>query len=195
MNTSPRTPSLASAALALTALGLALGAAPAQAQTETARVLSSTPMYQQVAAPREICRDEVVAAPAQKSGAGAVMGGVAGGALGNAVGNGSGRAVATMIGIVGGAVLGDRIEGGGTPQSQVVRQCSTQTVYENQLSGYNVVYEYGGRQYTVQMPQDPGPTLQVQVTPVVPGSNTTISSGVQWIPTAPAPVYRPRHWH
>lgn len=174
------------------ALALAAWASPAHAQYDTARVLSSTPVYQQVAHPREVCRDEVVTVPGQKSGAGAVMGGVAGGALGNAVGDGSGRAVATVIGIVGGAMLGNRIEGNGAPESQVVRQCGTQTVYDNRLTGYNVVYEYAGRQYTVQMPQDPGATLQVQITPVVPSAS--VSSSVQWYPSAPPPVQRPRHW-
>lgn len=195
MNTrTPNRPSLPRTAVAVATLGAALLAQPAHAQHDTARVLSSTPVYQQVATPREVCRDEVVSVPGQKSGAGAVMGGVAGGALGNAVGDGSGRAVATVIGIVGGAMLGNRIEGNSAPENQVVRQCGTQTVYDNRLTGYNVVYEYAGRQYTVQMPQDPGPTLQVQITPVVPGVGaTTISSGVQWYP-APQPAQRPRHW-
>jgi hypothetical protein len=61
--------------------------------------------------------------------------------------------------------LGNNIEG--TPQQvQNVQQCSTQNFYENRTVGFNVVYEYGGRQYTVQMPSDPGPTVQLQVTPV-----------------------------
>lgn len=32
--------------------------------------------------------------------------------------------------------------------------------------GYIVVYEYAGKQYTVQMPNDPGPTIRLQLTPV-----------------------------
>ncbi|MDO9360345.1 MAG: hypothetical protein Q7T70_15310, partial [Polaromonas sp.] len=31
---------------------------------------------------------------------------------------------------------------------------------------YNVVYEYADRQYTIQMPNDPGPYVRLQVTPV-----------------------------
>jgi len=42
-------------------------------------------------------------------------------------------------------------------------QCSTQTIYESRTVGYKVVYEYAGKQYTVQLPQDPGPTLQLRV--------------------------------
>lgn len=45
------------------------------------------------------------------SGAGAVIGAVVGGVLGNQIGKGSGRAAATGVGIVGGAVAGNAIEG------------------------------------------------------------------------------------
>src|SRR5665647_1225697 len=31
---------------------------------------------------------------------------------------------------------------------------------------YNVIYEFGGKQYSVQMPTDPGPTVQLQISPV-----------------------------
>ena len=41
-------------------------------------------------------------------------------------------------------------------------QCSTQTIYESRTVGYNVVYEHAGKRYTVQLPQDPGPTLRLQ---------------------------------
>jgi hypothetical protein len=49
---------------------------------------------------------------------------------------------------------------------QNVQQCSTQTFYENRPSHYNVVYEYQGTQYNVQMANDPGPYVRLQVTPV-----------------------------
>ena len=57
------------------------------------------------------------------------------------------------------------IEGSGR-QVQNVQQCSTQTSYENRTMGYDVVYEYAGREYSTQMPYDPGPTIRVQVTPL-----------------------------
>lgn len=142
--------------------GLAATAAGAQ---EVGRVISSIPVIQQVAVPRQVCSQQPVVVHEQPSGAGALMGAIAGGAMGNAVGDGTGRAVATAIGILGGAVLGNRVEGTG---SQVHNQqhCTTQTYYENRAVAYNVTYEYAGKQYTVQMPQDPGPTVQLQVTPV-----------------------------
>lgn len=49
------------------------------------------------------------AAPA--TGLGAVAGGVLGGVLGNQVGKGTGRAAATAVGVLGGAVAGNAIEG------------------------------------------------------------------------------------
>ncbi len=135
---------------------------------EQGRVISTTPVITQVAVPRQVCSNEQVVTQAQqKSGAGALMGGVAGGAIGNAVGNGSGRAAATMIGIFGGAILGDKIEGGQQQAStQNVQRCTTQTFYENRPTAYNVVYEFNGKQYQVQLPQDPGPFVSLQVTPV-----------------------------
>ena len=133
---------------------------------EMGRVISSTPVVSQVGVPRQVCSNESVPVQSQKSGAGAIMGGLAGGALGNAVGGGSGRAAATMLGIFGGAILGDRIEGGGQTQYQTVQNCASQTFYENRTTSYNVVYEYAGKQYSVQMPNDPGQFVRLQVTPV-----------------------------
>lgn len=45
------------------------------------------------------------------SGAGAVLGAVIGAVIGNQIGAGSGRAVATGVGVIGGAVAGNAIEG------------------------------------------------------------------------------------
>ncbi|MDB5885080.1 MAG: 17 kDa surface antigen [Polaromonas sp.] len=156
-------------AIVSTCMGAALAALaplPAAAMDVLARVISSTPVVQQIAVPRQVCSQEAVMTQAPKSGAGALMGAIAGGAAGNAIGNGGGRAVATMIGLVGGAMVGDRIEGPGSSQVQNVQRCSTQTFYENRASHFNVVYEYQGTQYTAQMPSDPGLHLRLQITPV-----------------------------
>jgi uncharacterized protein YcfJ len=142
-----------------------LAAVPASAEDILARVISSTPVVQQVAVPRQVCNNEAVVTQAPKSGAGALMGALAGGAAGNAIGNGGGRAAATVLGLVGGAMIGDRIEGPNN-QLQNVQRCSTQTYYENRPSHYNVVYEYQSTQYNVQMANDPGAYVRLQVTPV-----------------------------
>lgn len=151
-------------ALLFSALGLA-AASGAQAQ-EVGRVISSTPVIQQVAVPRQVCGPQAVAVPQhQGPGAGAAIGAIAGGLLGNTIGHGGGRAAATVLGVLGGAVVGDRVEGGGYPP-QYVQHCSIQTSYENRAVAYNVTYEYAGRTYTAQMPQDPGPTVWLQVSPM-----------------------------
>lgn len=141
---------------------------PAQAQ-DMARVLSSTPVIQKVGVPQQVCADTQVSNPGHKSGAGAAMGAVAGGAVGNAVGHGSGRALATMAGVIGGAILGDKVEGEPAPSVQTVRQCQTQTVYQDRVVAYAVEYEYAGKRYTVQSTQEPGAYLPVQVVPLLPG--------------------------
>lgn len=147
------------------AAAAALAALPASAMDILARVISSTPVVQQVAVPRQVCNNQQVITEAPKSGGGALLGALAGGAAGNAIGDGGGRALATVIGLVGGAIVGDRIEGP-NQQLQNVQQCSVQTYYENRPSHYNVVYEYQGTQYNAQMVNDPGQFVRLQVTPV-----------------------------
>ncbi len=143
---------------------------------EFGRVISSTPVIQQVGVPRQVCSNQAVVYEAPRSGAGAVIGAIAGGLLGNSIGHGAGRAAATMVGVVGGAAVGDRVEANGATQVQNVQQCATQTYYENRTVAYNVTYEYAGRQYSAQLPQDPGPTLRINVTPAA-------------VSSAPAPDY------
>ena len=106
--------------LLLSACLAASGLAMAQ---ETARVVSSSPILQQVTVPRQVCNKEQV--------------------------------------------------------------CTTQYFYENQPVAFTVVYEFGGKQYTVQMPRDPGPTLQLQITPQVAVSPEPAPGSV----TYSAPVY------
>jgi uncharacterized protein YcfJ len=168
---------------------------------EQGRVISSQPVIQQVAVPRQVCSNQQVVVEGQKSGAGGLMGAIAGGAIGSNVGSGSGRALASMIGFIGGAAMGDRIEGAPSAQMQTVQNCTTQTFYENRTASYNVVYEFGGKQYSTQMQNDPGQFVQLQVTPVggsqqaqpqnigqSMGHNMGIPAPV--IQPAPQPVYQ-----
>jgi uncharacterized protein YcfJ len=168
---------------------------------EVGQVLSRNPVYQQVVVPRQTCTQVPVVQSAPSSGAGALMGAIAGGAMGNAIGDGSGRALATVIGIMGGAMVGERIEGPSGAFAQNQTQCTTQNVYENRLVGFNVVYEYAGKQYTVQLPQDPGPTIPLQITPAgqglrsdattpnTPWVQSTVTTMAPQVVYVPAPVY------
>jgi uncharacterized protein YcfJ len=170
-------------------LVLALGACATSAfAVDLARVLSATPVVQQVAVPRQVCSNQDVLVQQPKSGAGAVVGAIVGGALGNAAGgHGAGRAAATVLGAVGGSVVGDRIEGSPDPELRTVRQCGTQTTYENRTVAYNVVYEYAGKQYSTQMPHDPGPTLALQIGPI--GATGSEQPQQQTSYAADIPVY------
>ncbi len=162
----------------LTVLAASAGLSVAE---DLGKVISSTAIITQVGVPRQVCSTQAVPVQSQKSGAGAVMGALAGGAIGNSVGGGDGRAIATMLGLVGGALLGDRIEGSPAPQTQNVQSCTTQTFYENRTTGYNVVYEYAGKQYQVQMPNDPGPYVRLQVTPVVTPPPAPMSGNTTYV--------------
>ena len=186
------------------AVALGLGALSSGWAQDLGRVLSSTPVVQQVAVPRHVCSNQQMIYQSPNSGAGALIGAIAGGALGNAAGgSGAGRAAATAIGMVGGAVLGDRLEGQPPERVETVPRCGVQNVFENRTVGYNVVYEFGGRQYSVQTPNDPGPTIAVQVSPLGVGGASyapAISYAEPVAPTyvVPAPVvrryYRPYHY-
>ena len=147
------------------ALGLlaVIHSVSAQSQ-EVGRVISTVPIIQQVAVPRQVCSQQQVTTQPHKSGAGAIMGAIAGGTVGHAIGR---DGLGTAIGMFGGAILGDKIEG--TPATEVknVQTCNTQNFYENRTVAYNVTYEFAGKQYNVQMPQDPGPTVRLQITPMV----------------------------
>lgn len=132
--------------------------------TVQAKVVSATPVVGQVPVPRKVCYDELRQEPHRSSGAGALLGAIAGGAVGNAVGKGGGRALATGLGIFGGAILGDHIQNDDRPGStRTVRRCEQQASYENRVVAYNVVYEYAGQRYTTQMQEEPGRTIPLEV--------------------------------
>lgn len=154
---------------ALVLVTLAACSATVAFAQERGRVLSATPVTQQVAVPQQVCRDQPVAVAPRNTGAGAVIGALAGGLVGNAIGSGGGRAAATAAGVVGGAMLGNQTEAYGPASYQNVRQCSTQTFYQSQTVGYNVVYEYRGRNYTTQTAAPPGDWIALNVQPAVQG--------------------------
>ena len=163
----------------------AVGAVQAVWADEIGRVVSATPITQPVNVQKRVCVPQQVVVPQQKSGAGALMGAIAGGVIGNQVGKGSGNALATGIGLLGGAVLGDKIEGAPTPETRTVEQCSVENVVEYRTAGYTVTYEYAGKHYTTQMTNDPGPFLRLQIVPVGPANLSPVGAT-----TAPVQVNR-----
>lgn len=152
----------------------------------TAQVLSSTPVLQQVAVPRQVCHNVTLATPAPPSGAGAVVGALIGGVLGHAIGHSGPRAVTTVMGAAVGAAVGSQAAAG-PATAQQVQQCETQTHLEYQVTGFNVVYEYAGQRYTTQWPEDPGATLRVQVSPLTDATKPTVVSAPVTV-TEPMPM-------
>ena len=151
--------------LLFAALGVAAVGASAQ---EVGRVLSSVPVIQQVQVPRQVCRQMPVA-PAPTSGGGGLLGGLVGAGVGSTIGHGSGQAAAVVAGTLIGAVVGNNVEASNNQAAaayQSMPQCTTEMTLENRITAYNVTYEYGGRDFTAQMPYDPGPTVQLQVSPM-----------------------------
>lgn len=134
---------------------------------EVGKVISSTPVMQEVLIPQRSCRDEQVEVEQPKNPAGSVIGAVAGGLLGSTVGRGSGNAAATAAGVIVGAVVGDQAANADKGTSvRTERRCTTQQVRSQQLAGYDVVYEYAGKRYSTRLAQDPGDTVPLQISPV-----------------------------
>jgi uncharacterized protein YcfJ len=176
------------AKLIISALGLcALPLTQAQAQVadfeDFARVVRVQPRVEQVRQPREECRTEYVQVPVQqqqqggRNVGGSIIGGIAGALIGNQIGGGSGRSTATAAGAIAGAMLGDRAGNSDQNQNQPqqvqeqqVRQCRMVDAWESRTVGYEVTYDYRGRNYTSVMARDPGQRVRLRVS-VTPDQN------------------------
>ena len=134
--------------------------------TDTAKVISSRPIYQSVTG--QECYNvpvQVQAAPQERSMGGSILGGLAGALLGSQVGQGSGRVAAGAAGAIAGAITGDRLQNDGSNSgSGVVMQQQCKEVTKQIVSGYDVRYTYAGREASTTMQQPPGNTVTVSVT-------------------------------
>ena len=181
-----------------TALLAAAGVSFAQANAGNAFgvVISSTPVVQQVTVPKQVCTTTTTTYNAQPSGGGALIGAVVGGALGNQFGRGhgqDGRAVATVIGALGGGIVGNQIEAQnylGYATQHAGQSCHTQNTVENRTIAQNVLYEYAGQRFNVQMPANgdfrPGVRIALQVqNQVAPATPVTQVYSTQPVYTHP----------
>ena len=158
-----RTAISAAVLLALANTGIA-----APDYTDTAQVVSSTPIFERVSEQRQECVPDNAGAPAparERSVVAPIVGGVAGALLGSQVGRGSGRTAATAAGAVAGVVIGDHV---GNPDTQTAaaqpaQRCRTVETVRDVVRGYSVVYRYNGRDITTTMPYNPGSTVRVAV--------------------------------
>lgn len=150
----------------------ALASPPQYAQarfSDTARVISSTPVYEEYNEPRRECWTERAGYRYEKddrSYGGAILGAIVGGVVGNQFGKGGGKSAATAAGAAIGAVTGDNIDN----DDRYVRRrpvteerCRMVDNWSRRITGYDVVYRYHGERYTAFLPYDPGPTLKLRV--------------------------------
>lgn len=111
------------------------------------------------------------------SNASAMLGGIVGAVLGSQIGKGSGSYAAAAIGSVAGSMAGREIyeqrQRENAARAGTVRVCDPEPVrgygtgdpgYGTTGSGgYDVTYEYNGRQYTRRMDYNPGDRIRVRV--------------------------------
>lgn len=109
--------------LILSALAAGLGAQSFVAHSEElARVVSSTPVLEQISVPREVCTDQPMVSQPRRYGSAAEI--------------------------------------------KSVRTCNFVTQYESRPVAWNVIYEYAGKQYSMQTLSDPGAYVRLQITPL-----------------------------
>ena len=85
--------------------------------------------------------------------------------IGSRIGGGHGRDLATVGGAVAGGFAGHEIQKrhqeNNPGYTTVEHRCHTLTSKTSTVVGYDVTYEYDGRQEHVRMDHDPGPRVQV----------------------------------
>lgn len=178
------------AASTLSALALASGLAQARPHGDLATVLSATPVVERVAAAPQCFNEQVTAYENRRvvrevayrepaMGPGTVLGAVLGGVIGHQFGNSTGgRDHGTAAGAVIGGLIGssvDRDNGGyyrtgvapqvayeQVPVVRTVQRCEPAPPIER-VVGYDVRYEYHGREYRTRLPYNPGATMPVDV--------------------------------
>ncbi len=142
--------------------------------TDTAKVISVTPIYHNVSStrPQRECWEEEVFysedAGRDNTALNMIVGGAIGGALGQNIGRHSDSA--KIAGAVIGSAIGydraQRHRGRHKLRRGVEERC--QTVYEQvsheRLDGYRVTYRYRGQTFTTITDEDPGKRLRLRIT-------------------------------
>jgi uncharacterized protein YcfJ len=101
---------------------------------------------------------------------GTLIGGALGTVVGNQIGHGRGKDVARVAGALIGGAIGHNVSVDRQRQlygdrGQSVERCDVRyrDTTEERIDGYEVTYEYAGRQYVTRMPYDPGERLRIRV--------------------------------
>lgn len=164
-------PALAAAALAtILVLGSTAAAADevrvydrASSPVQMARVLSATPNIERFVETRQQCSEQVQQVTTQGSSnlGGVLVGSVIGGVAGSAIGKGTGKTIATATGAALGAQVARNYGEQPTTTNKVVQVCQPVNTVREQVRDYSVRYEWEGREYSVNLPQNPGAWLRV----------------------------------
>ena len=101
---------------------------------------------------------------------GTLLGSTLGVVVGNQIGHGRGKDVARAAGALIGGAIGhnvsvDRQRQQYGERDRLVERCDVRyhDRYEERIDGYEVTYEYAGREYVTRLPYDPGERLRVRV--------------------------------
>ncbi|MFI4889913.1 MAG: glycine zipper 2TM domain-containing protein [Steroidobacterales bacterium] len=137
--------------------------------SHSARVVSVRPLTGIQRTPRQECHDETVThtkpVKDQDRLLGTGLGALVGGVLGHQVGGGNGQKLATVAGAAAGGYAGNKIQQRAQQNdTYTTTEQSCRTVYDSKEvpAGYDVVYEYQGRQHHVHTDRDPGQSLPVK---------------------------------
>jgi uncharacterized protein YcfJ len=173
--------------LALACLGTAAApAAFAESFPDRARVISSHPVLEQIPVSREECWNDRVRGYENRRvtrtdtgaaiGPGTVLGAVVGGVIGHQFGHSSGgRDRGTAAGAIVGGLVGNQVDrdNSGPPErmeevervpvERNVERCRTVNETREATVGYDVRYEYHGREFMTRLPREPGRSLPVRV--------------------------------
>lgn len=139
--------------------------------TDSAEVLSATPVYETRMSSRTECRQTLVNATPENATGREIFGGILGGLLGSRFGHGSGRVAAGAAGAVAGSVIGGEFAGGDDGERWETR-CAPADRPLRSLAGYDVTYRYRGHVFTTSLPYDPGPRLDLDVQLVPSGASS-----------------------
>ena len=190
-----------------TACAAAAPAYATESYLDRARVISSHPVTERIPVSREQFWNEKVRSYEERRvtrtdtgaaiGPGTVLGAIVGGVAGHQVGSGRGNDAATAAGAVIGGIVGNQVDQGragpGTSTTHVervpvernVEKCRTVQEVREARVGYDVRYEFHGREFRTRMDRDPGRFLRVAVN-VEPREGEELPPGRR----APPPTYR-----
>ncbi len=134
---------------------------------DNAPVVSRVPVYETISEPQQQCWTESVTSyEERRSPGGAILGGLTGGLIGSTIGRGNCRAASDTVGAVIGALVGDNIanrDNSAVAVTRLVQRCQIVRRYRQVLIGYQITYDYNGRNTTVVLPNDPGPRVPIEV--------------------------------